>query len=106
MAKTLRSADADSVSRPIGNVAEDWDSAEITFLSNIIVRASVILGRTTITIRDLLELQPGSVIELNKPVGEGVDFVMNGAPFGKVDVTVIEDTYGLRISEIVNPFDV
>lgn len=93
------------MAEPLGEAKQDHSPAGIAFLSDIPVKGAVILGRTTLTIRSLLALDVGSIVELDRPVGEGLDFVINGAPFAKVDVTVIEDTYGLRVAEIINPFE-
>jgi len=104
MAKTLTPSETDFVSEPLVAEPSNTEVSTIDFLSDISVTLSVVLGRATITIRNLLELGVGSVVELDRPVGEGLDLNINGAPFSKVDVTVIEDTYGLRIAEIINPF--
>ena len=105
MAKTLPPSETGFVSEPLFADPGNTSKSTIDFLSDISVTVSVVLGRTTISIRELLELGVGSVVELDRPVGEGLDLNINGAPFSKVDVTVIEDTYGLRIAEIINPFD-
>lgn len=105
MGKTIKPHEGGSLSKPIEGSNQKHPPSSVSFLSDIPVRGTVILGRTTITIRSLLALDVGSVVELDRPVGEGLDFVVNGAPFAKVDVTVIEDTYGLRVAEILNPFE-
>ena len=104
MGKTVLSSESGLVSEPLAGDPDSTSNATIDFLSDIPVALSVVMGRATITIRELLELGVGSVVELDRPVGESLDLEVNGAPFGKVDVTVIEDTYGLRIAEIINPF--
>ena len=104
MAKTLPPSETGFVSEPLVADPGNTSKSTIDFLSDISVTVSVVLGRTTISIRELLELGVGSVVELDRPVGEGLELNINGAPFSKVDVTVIEDTYGLRIAEIINPF--
>ena len=104
MAKTLQPPETGAVSEPLGKIPGITSKSSIDFLSDVPVTLSVLLGRATITIRELLELGAGSVIELDRPVGESLDLNINSEPFGKVEVTVIEDTYGLRLAEIVNPF--
>ena len=105
MGKRIPPSEAVSVSRPLGNHSQELPPAKISFLSDIPVKGVVILGRAALSIREILELGVGSVVELDRPVGEGLDFTINGAPFGKVEVTVIEDTYGLLVAEIINPFE-
>jgi len=104
MAKILHPSESASVSEPVGK-PDKAARASIDFLSDVPVTVSVIMGRTTITVRELLELRAGSVLEIARPVDESFDLTINGAPFGKVEVSVIEDTYGLRIAEIINPFE-
>jgi flagellar motor switch protein FliN/FliY len=65
---------------------------------------SIELGRTRVSIRKLLELEPGDFIELNKSAGETLDVFANNYQIMKAEVTVIEDSFALRITEIVNPW--
>jgi flagellar motor switch protein FliN len=59
------------------------------------------LGRSKMLIRDILELGPGSVIELDKAAGEPVDLLVNGKLLARGEVVVIDESFGLRITEIV-----
>lgn len=61
------------------------------------------LGHTRMTIRDLLELETGSIVELKKSAGEPMDVLCKGRPIMRGEVTVLEDSLGLRIVEIVDP---
>lgn len=61
------------------------------------------LGQTRMTIRDLLELDLGSVVELKKSAGEPMDVLSKGKVLMRGEVTVLEDSLGLRIVEIVDP---
>jgi flagellar motor switch protein FliN/FliY len=61
------------------------------------------LGSTTMTIRDLLELDVGSLVELKKSAGEPMEVLCKGRPVMRGEVTVLEDSLGLRIVEIVDP---
>ena len=63
---------------------------------------TVELGRTVKTIKDILEISPGSIVELNKIAGEPVDILVNGKFIAKGEVVVIDDNFGVRITEIVN----
>jgi len=64
---------------------------------------TVELGRTTIAVRDLLQLSTGSVIELNKQAGEPVDLYVRDVRFARGEVVVVDNNFGLRITEIINP---
>jgi len=61
------------------------------------------LGQTRMTIRELLELDTGSVVELKRSAGEPMDVLSKGKVLMRGEVTVLEDTLGLRIVEIVHP---
>lgn len=61
------------------------------------------LGQTRMTIRELLELDTGSVVELKRSAGEPMDVLSKGRVLMRGEVTVLEDTLGLRIVEIVHP---
>ena len=61
------------------------------------------LGQTRMTIRDLLELESGSIVELKKSAGEPMDVLCKNRTLMRGEVTVLEDMLGLRIVEIVDP---
>lgn len=70
---------------------------------DIPVRLSVELGRTRITIKQLLDLAQGSVVELDGLAGEPMDILINGYLIAQGEVVVLDDKYGIRITEIVTP---
>ena len=72
-------------------------------IMDIPVKLTVELGRTKLTIKQLLELAQGSVIELEGLAGEPMDILINGYLIAQGEVVVIEDKYGIRITEIVTP---
>ena len=59
------------------------------------------LGRTRMNVRDLLALSPGAVVELDRAAGSPVDLLVNGTLIARGEVVVIDEEYGVRISEIV-----
>ncbi len=61
------------------------------------------LGRARMSIQDLLNLSPGSVIELDKIAGEALDILINGRLVARGEAVVVNDKFGIRISEIVSP---
>ena len=76
-------------------VAQEWEN----FLDlPLFVEAE--LGRKMITLKDLLELNIGSIVELKQSAGESLNIFVNGSFLGNGEVTVIENTFGLRITEI------
>jgi len=67
------------------------------------LQVNVELGKATKTIKEILELGPGSVVELDRLAGEPVDMFVNGKLIAKCEVVVINETFGIRITEIVSP---
>ncbi|MFC6410881.1 flagellar motor switch protein FliN [Planobispora longispora] len=61
------------------------------------------LGRTRMTIRELLSLSPGAVVELDRAAGSPVDLLVNGRLIARGEVVVIDENFGIRITEIVPP---
>ncbi|MBW8826843.1 MAG: flagellar motor switch protein FliN [Acidobacteria bacterium] len=59
------------------------------------------LGRTKMTVRELLALAPGAVVELDRAAGSPVDVLVNGTLVARGEVVVIDEEFGIRISEIV-----
>lgn len=77
------------------------DTKNLELVLDIHLEIKVELGRTTRKIRDVLELGPGSVIELNKLAGEPVDILVNDKLFAKGEVVVIDENFGVRIIDIL-----
>ena len=83
----------------------DQEPQNIEIVSEIPVKVSAELGHTTIPIRELLSLGPGSVIELDRLAGESIDLLVNGVLIGRGNVVIVNENFGLRITEIVQPGD-
>jgi flagellar motor switch protein FliN/FliY len=64
---------------------------------------TVELGRKRLSVKEILELVPGSLVELDKLAGENVDLYVNGKLFAKGEVVVIDENFGVRVSSIVTP---
>ncbi|MEA4900844.1 flagellar motor switch phosphatase FliY [Desulfitobacterium sp.] len=67
------------------------------------LQVSVELGKAKKTIKEILELGPGSVIELDRLAGEPVDMIVNGKLVAKCEVVVINETFGIRVTDIIQP---
>ena len=68
---------------------------------DVALEVSVELGRKRMSIREILDLGSGSIVELDKIAGEPVDLLVNGKLVARGEVVVIEDNFGVRITEIV-----
>jgi flagellar motor switch protein FliN/FliY len=71
-------------------------------LENIEVRMTVEVGRTEITIRDLLRLSEGSVVELDRLAGDPLDILINGTMIARGEVVMVGERFGVRFGEIVD----
>ncbi|WP_416274515.1 flagellar motor switch protein FliN [Lamprobacter sp.] len=96
-------AAGDRVFRPLENANQGTETRDLAMVLDIPVRLSVELGRTKVTIKQLLEMAQGSVVELDGLAGEPMDILINGYLIAQGEVVVVEDKYGIRITEIVTP---
>jgi len=84
----------------------DIDAVEtrrMHLLRDVEMGVSVELGRTRMTVRELLALAPGAIVELDKAAGAPVDLLVNGTLMARGEVVVIDEEFAVRISEIVTP---
>lgn len=75
--------------------------ANIQLIHDVPLDVTVELGRTTKPISDILDFSPGTIIELDKIAGEPVDVLVNGKYVAKGEVVVIEESFGVRVTEII-----
>ncbi|EHM09604.1 flagellar motor switch protein FliN [Thermanaerovibrio velox DSM 12556] len=87
---------------PLGGQEVAVSSSAIDLIADIPVRITVELGRARKTIADILNMSPGSVVELNRMAGEPVDVLVNGKLIARGEVVVIDESFGVRITEIVS----
>ncbi|KML24137.1 flagellar motor switch protein FliN [Leclercia adecarboxylata] len=83
---------------PVMNLSED-----LNLILDIPVKMTVELGRTKMTIKDLLRLSQGSVVSLEGLAGEPLDILINGYLIAQGEVVVISDKFGIRITDIITP---
>lgn len=79
-----------------------YQPENINLIMDVPLEVSVELGRTSKSISDILDFGPGKIIELNKIAGEPIDVLVNGKYVAKGEVVVIEESFGVRITEIIN----
>jgi flagellar motor switch protein FliN/FliY len=82
---------------------KDGSTRRLDMLLDVPLEVNVELGRTRMTIQDLLQLGPGSVIELDKVAGEALDILVNGRLVARGEAVVVNDKFGIRITDIVSP---
>lgn len=109
--ETLMQDTADSAGLPTAPKAKVPSKTESTLLNGmgvletVKVRLTVEVGRTEITIQDLLKLNEGSVVELDRMAGDPLDIQINGTTIAKGEVVVVGERFGIRFGDIVDPKD-
>ena len=88
--------------KPLGNPSPEC-SNEIGMILDVPVRLTVELGRTQLTIKNLLQLGQGSVVELDGLAGEPMDIYVNGYLIAQGEVVVVDEKYGIRLTDIITP---
>ena len=89
----------------MGAAPEEDGALDIHFLLDVQLEISVEVGRTQMLISDLLNLDPGSVVELDSLIGQPLDILVNEKLIARGEVVVINDKFAVRLSEIVSPDD-
>jgi flagellar motor switch protein FliN len=85
-----------------GSAPEAATDVDLSRLSDIPMELSVEIGRTHMTVGDTLDLRVGSVVTLERLAGEAADLLVNGSAIARGEVVVIDEQYGLRITEILD----
>jgi flagellar motor switch protein FliN/FliY len=70
-------------------------------LSDVPIDLTVEIGRTRLTVGETLDLRPGSILTLNRMAGEPVDLLVNGTPIARGEVVVIDEQFGVRITDVL-----
>ena len=84
---------------------ERGSSENLRVLENIEVKLTVEVGSTEIKIRDLLRLNEGSVVELERLAGDPLDILANGVQIARGEVVMVGERFGVRFTEVANPED-
>ena len=90
---------------PLSTVPVQVNDANIGLILDVPLQVNVELGRTKKSIKEILDLTKGSIVELDKLAGETVDIMVNGKYLAKGEVVVIDENFGVRITEIVSPLE-
>lgn len=82
-------------------VPEEGLGLSLDLLKDVPLRVSVELGRTRLLISEILGLRTGSVVELDRQAGAAVDILVNGILFARGEVVVVDERFGVRITEVI-----
>ncbi|PKM07137.1 MAG: flagellar motor switch protein FliN [Gammaproteobacteria bacterium HGW-Gammaproteobacteria-4] len=86
-----------------GNGAGTGGEVQLDAILDVSVTLAMEVGRTRISIRNLLQLNQGSVVELDRTAGEPLDVFVNGTLVAHGEVVVINDKFGLRLTDVISP---
>jgi flagellar motor switch protein FliN len=89
--------------KPFSAGAGDAHASDINMVLDIPVQLSVELGRTKVPIKHILQLGQGSVVELDALAGEPMDVLVNGYLIAQGEVVVVNDKFGIRLTDVVTP---
>lgn len=90
---------------PVASAGSAQEKSNLNLLLDVPLQISVELGSTRMRIKEILELGMGSIVELERLAGEPVDVLVNGKIFAKGEVVVIDENFGIKITDIVSPVD-
>jgi flagellar motor switch protein FliN/FliY len=102
-AETVRPIARKADFQQLSVTSETREKQNIELLMDVDLPVSIELGRTKLSIADILALGPGSVVELDKLVGEPVDLLVNQKCVARGEVVVVEENFGLRITQLMPP---
>jgi flagellar motor switch protein FliN/FliY len=103
----LANAPGTSMVKPVPEAdAREKIAADLRPVFDVPVSIQAVIGRTTIEVADLLELGPGSVLELDRRVGEAIDIYVNSRLIARGEVVVVDDRLGVTMTEIIKNADV
>jgi len=88
-----------------GNIAGSGEQGNIGLIMDVYMEMTVELGRTKKQIKDILGMGEGTIIELDKLAGEPVDILVNHKPIAKGEVVVIDENFGVRVTEILSSLE-
>ncbi|MCD6274256.1 MAG: flagellar motor switch protein FliN [Deltaproteobacteria bacterium] len=107
MDKIMRKSNMDNPAESacFSELSDDNGKNNLEVILDIPLDITIELGRTRMVINDLLKLAQGAVIELSKPAGETLEVLANQRLVAKGEVVVVNDKYGIRLTEIVSPME-
>lgn len=100
----IQTAELDELTEAKGNLNED-ESRKLETILDIPVNISMEVGRSKISIRNLLQLNQGSVVELDRVAGEPLDVLVNGTLIAHGEVVVVNDKFGIRLTDVISQIE-
>lgn len=88
---------------PAGATAAGAAEVNLDLILDVGVTLALEVGRTRVKVRDLLQMSQGSILELDRLAGEPLDVLVNGVRVARGEVVVVNDNFGVRLTEVVSP---
>jgi flagellar motor switch protein FliN/FliY len=88
---------------PAGAAAAGTAEVNLDLILDVGVTLALEVGRTRVKVRDLLQMSQGSILELDRLAGEPLDVLVNGVRVARGEVVVVNDNFGVRLTEVVSP---
>jgi flagellar motor switch protein FliN/FliY len=95
------STSSPQVAAPVA--ADPAAEINLDLILEVAVTLALEVGRTKIPVRELLQLAPGSILELDRLAGEPLDLLVNGVRVARGEVVVVNDRFGVRLTDVVSP---
>jgi flagellar motor switch protein FliN len=102
MAEPVDYVPFETTTAPVPAAPANAAELELERLYDVPVELAVEIGRTQMTIREALALGPGSIVTLQRLAGEPVDLLVNGKPIARGEVVVIDEEFGLRVTDVLD----
>jgi flagellar motor switch protein FliN/FliY len=96
-------AEAVELQQLTASARADGGAGDLSLVLDVPVELAVEIGRTRMTIREMLAIAPGSIIALERVAGEPVDLLVNGKKIARGEVVAIDEEFGLRVTEVIPP---
>ncbi|MBU2884091.1 flagellar motor switch protein FliN [Psychrosphaera sp. B3R10] len=100
----IQTAELDELTEARSNLNED-ETRKLETILDIPVNISMEVGRSKISIRNLLQLNQGSVVELDRVAGEPLDVLVNGTLIAHGEVVVVNDKFGIRLTDVISQIE-
>ncbi|NNM60848.1 MAG: flagellar motor switch protein FliN [Steroidobacteraceae bacterium] len=86
-----------------GAASAGGQEVNLNLILDVMVTLSLEVGRVRMSVRDLLQLAPGAIVELNRLANEPLDLFVNGVRIARGELVVVDDKFGIRLTEVVSP---
>lgn len=96
---------ADAAAAAASSPVKKNPARTLDFILDVSLQVTVEVGRSRMTIHDLLQLGQGSVVELEKLAGESLDIYINGKPVARGEAVIVNEKFGVRLTDIISPED-